>query len=86
MSLITTKSQKNFYTPAQDLTIVTMRNEGKTSKEIAAVVGHSEASVIYRITRKLAKVDNFADIKYRGQAAAAPAAEAPEAAAEETEA
>ena len=85
MSLITTKSQKNFYTPAQDQLIVTMRNESKTAKEIAAAVGHSEASVIYRITRVLAKHESFDTIKYRGQKpAAAPEAEAP--AAEETEA
>ena len=65
MSLITTKAQKNFYTREQDEQIVALRNEGKTSKEIAAVVGHSEASVIYRITRKLSKVDSLDAVKYR---------------------
>ena len=65
MSLITTKATKNFYTVEQDAQIVTLRNEGKSAKEIATAVGHSPASVIYRITRKLSKVDSLDQIKYR---------------------
>ena len=56
---------KHFYDRATDETIVKMKNEGKSSKEISAVVGHSEASIMYRLTRVLAGKDSFDEIKYR---------------------
>jgi DNA-binding NarL/FixJ family response regulator len=65
MSLINTKAKKNFWTPEQDQLVVKLKNEGKTAKQIAAEAGHTEASVVYRITRKLSRVDDFSQIKYK---------------------
>jgi len=77
MALINLTSAKNFYTRVQDEQIVKLRGEGKTIGEISAAVGHSEASIMYRITRVLGKVNKFEDIKYRGSVkVAAPAAAA----------
>lgn len=67
MGLINRTSAKQFYTPAQDATIVALANEGKSVAEISAVVGHSVASVQYRIGRVLSKVESLDAIKYRGQ-------------------
>jgi len=74
MALINLTTAKNFYTRKQDEAIVKLRNEGKTVSEISEAVGHSEASVMYRVTRVLGKVNKFEDIKYRGAAKVAPAA------------
>lgn len=81
MGLINKVSGKKFYTPAQDAAIVALANEGKSVAEISAAVGHSVASIQYRINRVLSKVESLDQIEYRGQAAA-PATDAPAPAAE----
>lgn len=78
MGLIKRTSAKKFYTREQDEVIVAMANENKSVAEIAAVVGHSVASIQYRIGRKLSKVQSLDSIAYPGQAAVA-VVEAPEA-------
>ena len=65
MSLIKSKTSKQFYTRAQDEQIVALKEEGKSTKEISTAVGHSEASILYRIQRKLSKVDSFDEISYK---------------------
>jgi len=71
MALINITSSKKMYTRVQDEQIIALKNEGKTVEEISAAVGHSPASVNYRISRVLAKHDKFDTIKYKGAAAAA---------------
>ena len=65
MGLIKRSSSKVFYTPEVDATIVELANEGKSAAEISKEVGHSVASVQYRIFRVLNKVDDLKAIKYR---------------------
>jgi len=65
MALLNSKSTKSFYTKANDEQIIALKGEGKSNKEIAAAVGHSEASINYRIQRVLSKVDSFEKIKYK---------------------
>lgn len=62
----TAGSGKTFYTPEVDAQIVALVAEKKTVKEIAALVGHSPASIQYRIGRVLTE-KNLDEIKYRGQ-------------------
>jgi len=75
MALLNAGSNKKFYTRQDDETIVKMKNEGANNKAIAAVIGHSELSIAYRIQRVLAGKDSFDEIKYRAVAPAAPAPE-----------
>jgi len=79
MSLIKSTSAKKFYTRAQDETIIAMKAEGASNKQVAAAVGHSEASVSYRIQRVLSQPDltSLDQINYRGAGAVA-VTEAPE--------
>jgi len=68
MGLVPTSgSKKKFYTRAEDQQIIDLSTEGKSAKEISTVVGHSEASVNYRISRVLNKegVESLDDIKYK---------------------
>jgi len=68
MSLVPTSGKsKKFYTRKEDETIIAMSKEGKNAKEIGAKIGHTEASVNYRITRVLNKegVKSLDDIKYK---------------------
>jgi len=60
-------SSKKFYTRKDDETIVALAKEGKSTKEIAAALGRSEASVQYRINRVLNAdgVKSLDDIKYK---------------------
>ena len=58
-------SAKKFYTAVEDEAIVSMVKEKRTVKEIAQEVGHSMASIQYRINRVLT-VQNLDEIKYRG--------------------
>ena len=64
---------KKFYTRKDDETVIALAKEGKSTKEIAAALGRSEASVQYRINRVLnhPKVKTLDDIKYKGAGAAA---------------
>lgn len=71
MALLETSGGKAFYTREQDELIVKMKKEGKSNEEIGKAVGHSEASINYRIQRVLRKHDSFDQIKYRGQSAPA---------------
>jgi len=59
---------KKFYTRKDDETIITLAKEGKSAAEIGKAIGHSEASVNYRITRVLNKdgVKSLDDVKYKG--------------------
>jgi len=59
MSLLNQRNRKNLYTKREDIQIVTLYNEGKSIAEIAKALGRSEASISYRIYRKLAKVDSI---------------------------
>ena len=74
MALINITSSKKFYNRKVDEAIVALKAEGKTVEEIGAAVGHSPASVNYRISRVLAKNDSFDTIKYKGAKVAAKAA------------
>ena len=68
MGLVPTRGgSKRFYTKEDDQQIIDLSTEGKSTKEIAAAVGRSEASVSYRINRVLNKdgVDSLDDIKYK---------------------
>ena len=65
MALLNIKSTKSFYTQADDELIIKMKGEKKSNKEISAAVGHSEASINYRIQRVLSKHDDFSEIKYK---------------------
>jgi len=68
MGLVPTRGgSKKFYTKEDDQQIIDLSTEGKSTKEIAAAVGRSEASVSYRINRVLNKdgVDSLDDIKYK---------------------
>ena len=68
MGLIPTKgSKKKFYTRKDDEVIIALSTEGKSAAEIGKAVGHSEASINYRITRVLNKpgVESLDDIKYK---------------------
>jgi len=76
MALINVTSKKNFYNRSQDEQVVALKKEGKTAQEIAAVVGHTPASIAYRINRVLSKNNNFDTIKYKGAAAIAAVAPA----------
>lgn len=57
-------STKQFYTREDDETIVRMKKAGNTAKEIAEAVGHSEASIRYRMLRVLAFLRNFKEYDY----------------------
>lgn len=65
MALIDSKPKRNDYTRADDEQIVTMKNQGKTTKEIADAVKRSPASITYRINKVLKKKDDYSDIKYK---------------------
>lgn len=55
---------KKFWTREQDEALVALCNEGKSVAEIAAVVGHPELSVSYRI-RKIGQLDSLDKVNYR---------------------
>lgn len=55
---------KVYYTREDDETIVRMQKNGKNNKEIAEKIGHSQASVTYRITRVLALMHSFGEYDY----------------------
>ncbi len=55
---------KVYYTHEDDEQIVKMSKAGKTSKEIAEKIGHSQASVTYRISRVLALMHSFNEYDY----------------------
>ena len=74
MALLDSTSSKKFYDQKTDQLIVKLRKEGKSVEDISKACGHSEASVQYRIQRVLTKVNDFAEIKYKG--AAKPVAKA----------
>ena len=75
--LLNSGSNKKFYTRAQDETIVRMKNEGKSNREISKAVGHSELSIQYRLGRVLRGKDSFDEINYKSQEEAATVVEAP---------
>ena len=64
---------KKFYTRQDDESIIRLAKEGKSTKEIAAELGRSEASIQYRVNRKLnlPDVKSLDDIVYKGQASVA---------------
>lgn len=76
MALLDTTSSKKFYTRKQDETVISMRKQGKSVDEISAAIGHSPASVQYRIQRVLSKVNSFDDIEYKGAKVETPVAAA----------
>jgi len=67
MLVPTRGGNKKFYTRADDEAILKLAGEDKSTKEIAAELGRSEASVSYRINRVLNKpgVESLDDIKYK---------------------
>jgi len=71
MLVPTRGGNKKFYTRQDDEQIVALASEGKSTKEIAAAIGRSEASVSYRINRVLNKpgIESLDDIKYKGEVA-----------------
>ena len=66
--IVTTTTSKKFYTRAQDEAIIKALSEKKNIAAISEIVGHSEASVGYRIQRVLKnpKYNSLDDIDYRG--------------------
>ena len=63
---------KKFYTRKDDEVIIAMSAEKKSATEIGKAVGHSEASVNYRISRVLngtdkdgKAIDSLDQIKYK---------------------
>lgn len=79
MALLETTGSKKFYTRKQDETIIAMRKQGKSVEEVATAIGHSPASVQYRIQRVLTKHDSFDTIDYKGGTPAAAPEAAPKA-------
>lgn len=77
---------KKFYTRQDDEAVIKLAGEGKSTKEIAAALDRSEASIQYRINRVLndPKVKSLDDVKYKGQASVAAAEEVAEDSEEET--
>ena len=65
MGLIKRASTKKFYTREQDEAIIALANEGKSVAEISTEVGHSVASIQYRIGRVLSKVNDLIAVKYK---------------------
>ena len=68
MGLVATRGgSKKFYTRKDDEAIIALAKEGKSAAEIGKAIGHSEASVNYRISRVLNKegVKTLDDVKYK---------------------
>lgn len=63
--LLDSTSTKKSYTRKEDETIIALRKQGKSIEEISLAVGHSPASIQYRIQRVLTKFNSFDDIKYK---------------------
>ena len=55
---------KVYYTRENDEQIVKLMEGGKTIKEIAKKIGHSPASVTYRISRVLSLMHSFNEYDY----------------------
>jgi len=64
LPLRTGKGTKVYYTREDDEMIVKMMKGGKTTKQIADKIGHSAASVTYRVTRVLSLMHSFNEYDY----------------------
>ena len=53
---------KKSWTMEATLALIVLKSQGKTTKQIAALTGHPENSVVYRFNRWCSKFDNFAAI------------------------
>jgi hypothetical protein len=53
---------KKSWTMEATLALIILKGQGKTTKQIAALVGHPENSVVYRFNRWCNKFTNFAEI------------------------